>query len=84
MHGRRKVAKRFGWKVGDRIPMRGTIWTGTWEFNVPGSTTGADRRTTFASVSVFDYLEERRNWEKGLVGWYTFKLAEPGRCGEGG
>ena len=30
----RKTAKRFGWKIGDRIPLKGTIFPGTWEFNV--------------------------------------------------
>src|SRR5262245_31114693 len=34
------LAARFGWKVGDRIPLTGTIWQpkhgDTWEFNVSG------------------------------------------------
>jgi putative ABC transport system permease protein len=27
-----KLAKRYGWKLGDRIPIKGTIFPGTWEF----------------------------------------------------
>ena len=34
------LANRFGWKVGDRIPITGTIWQPkqgqTWEFNIVG------------------------------------------------
>ena len=35
------VAKRFGWKLGDRIPLGATIWQPkgggqTWEFNIVG------------------------------------------------
>ena len=30
----RRPAKRFGWKLGDRIPIKGTIFPGTWEFNI--------------------------------------------------
>src|SRR5690606_1962499 len=37
----RDLADRFGWSVGDRIPLQATIWqpkTGgtTWEFNIVG------------------------------------------------
>ena len=31
------TAKRFGWKIGDRIPIKTTIWGGgAWEFNIDG------------------------------------------------
>ncbi len=37
----RDLAKRFGWKIGDRIPIRGTIYrtksgSDAWEFNIVG------------------------------------------------
>lgn len=32
----RGTAERFGWKVGDRIPIQAPIWGGTWEFNLRG------------------------------------------------
>jgi len=74
----KKLAKRFGFKVGDRIPLRGTIWTGTWEFNVVGIYDG-DRPEVDTTPLLFryDYLEERRNFGKGTVGWYVVKLANP-------
>ena len=74
----RSLAQRFGWKVGDRIPLRGTIWTGTWEFNLDGIY-GGDRPDVDTSQMLFryDYLEEQRRFGKGTVGWYVVKLANP-------
>jgi putative ABC transport system permease protein len=63
------LAQRFGWKVGDRIPIRGTIYPGTWEFNLDGIYDGKraqDDTTQFWFH--WDFLEERA-FQKGNVGW---------------
>jgi putative ABC transport system permease protein len=76
-----ELAKRFHWKVGDRVPIRGTIFPGTWEFNIRGIYRGkrdADDNTQFWFRS--DYLEERRTMTKGTVGWYTVKIDDPDRA----
>jgi putative ABC transport system permease protein len=74
----RGTAERFGWKIGDRIPIRGTIFQGAWEFNLraiyDGSTAQADETQFWFH---YDYLDERRQWGKGLVGWYTVKIDDP-------
>jgi len=73
------LVKRFHWKIGDRVPIRGTIFPGTWEFNIRGIyqvTRQADDTTQFW----FHYklLEERQNqYWKGLVGWYTVRIDNP-------
>ena len=41
----RKLADKYGWKVGDQIPLRGTIYSGTWTFNLRGIYEGADKGT---------------------------------------
>ena len=41
----RKLADKYGWKVGDQIPLRGTIFPGTWTFNLRGIYDGADKGT---------------------------------------
>lgn len=41
----RKLAERFGWKVGDAVPLKGTIFPGNWEFVVRGIYTGAEKST---------------------------------------
>ncbi len=73
------TAKRFGWKIGDRIPLRGTYLPGVWQFNLVGIYKGAreDDDTTLFWIRR-DYLEENgpAYW-KGLVGWYIVKVANP-------
>jgi putative ABC transport system permease protein len=71
----RSLADRFGFKVGDRIPLQGTIWPGNWEFNVAGIFEGS-RPDADTSGMFFrsDYLEERRAFGKGTVGWYVVQL----------
>ena len=71
----RALAKRFGFKVGDRIPIRGTIWLGAWEFNVAGIYDGNRPETDTSGMFFrYDYLEEHRNFGKGTVGWYIVRL----------
>jgi putative ABC transport system permease protein len=73
-----QTAKKFGWKVGDRIPIRGTIFQGTWEFNLRGIYKGsrpADDTTQFWLQ--WKYLEERRQFGKGQVGWYVVRVSNP-------
>lgn len=72
------LAERFGWKLGDRIPIRGTIFPGVWEFNVRAVYRGGrtqDDTTQFWFR--WDYLDERKPFQKGLVGWYVVRIANP-------
>ena len=72
------LAKKFGWKVGDRIPLEATIWGGTWEFNVRAIYETERRELTSPELWFhYDYLDERRGFWKGLVGWYTVKVDDP-------
>lgn len=72
------LAKRFGWKVGDRIPLTGTIFPGTWEFNVRAIYKGKRLQDDVNSMFFqWEYLEERREYGKGLVGWYTLRVEDP-------
>ena len=76
----RVTAERFGWNLGDRIPLQGTIWTGTWEFNIraiyEGSREGDDESQFWFQ---WKYLEERRptGYGDGTVGWYTVQIDNP-------
>ncbi|HSD00281.1 MAG TPA: ABC transporter permease [Casimicrobiaceae bacterium] len=55
----RKLAEKFGWKVGDQIPLRGTIYPGTWTFNLRGIYDGAEEGTDTSTFFLhFDYLNE--------------------------
>jgi putative ABC transport system permease protein len=75
------TAKRFGWKVGDRIPIRGTFIPGSWEFNLRGIYRGkrpADDTTQFWFH--WKYLDERKQFQKGVVGWYTVRIDDPDKA----
>jgi putative ABC transport system permease protein len=74
------TAQRFGWKIGDRIPIKTTLYGGgAWEFNLDGIYHGqrkADDETQFWFQ--WDYFEERvLERLKGQTGWYTVKLDSP-------
>jgi putative ABC transport system permease protein len=75
------LARRFNWKVGDRIPIQGTIWQPkqgqTWEFNVVGLYDGEQGIDKTQFFFRYDYLNENRRTGDGLVGWYVVKIADP-------
>jgi len=55
----RKLAERFGWRVGDQIPLRGTIYPGTWTFNLRGIYDGATKSTAESQMLFhWSYLNE--------------------------
>jgi len=83
----RALANRFGWKIGDRIPLQATIWmpkTGgtTWEFNLVGIYDGDPGVDTTNFFFRYDYLDENRQQGQGLVGWYVVKIDDPSRSVE--
>ncbi len=75
------LAKRFGWKIGDRIPIQGTIYrtkkgSQAWEFNLVGiydAEAGFDKSSFFLR---YDYLDENRQVGLGTVGWYVVKIKD--------
>jgi putative ABC transport system permease protein len=74
------TAKRFGWKIGDRIPIKTTLYGGgAWEFIIDGIYHGQrpeDDETQFWFQ--WDYFEERvPDRLKGQTGWYEVKLDSP-------
>jgi putative ABC transport system permease protein len=77
----RDLANRFGWKIGDRIPIRGTIYrmkngSYAWEFNLVGiydADPGFDKTNFFFR---YDYLDQARQNGDGLVGWYVVKIKD--------
>jgi putative ABC transport system permease protein len=73
------TAKRFGWKVGDRIPLKGAIYTGNWEFNIDGIYKGAQKADDTTQFWFhYDHLNESpAMFYKNTVGWYVVRLNNP-------
>lgn len=78
----KQVAERFHWKVGDRIPIKTTLYGGSsvWEFNLDGIYHGKrpqDDETQFWFQ--WDYFEEKVPESfKGNIGWYVLRIDDPG------
>jgi putative ABC transport system permease protein len=75
-----RTAQRFHWKIGQRIPLKTTIWGGgNWEFNLDGIYHGKrpqDDETQFWLQ--WDYFQEHIPARiKGQVGWYVLRLDSP-------
>lgn len=79
----RKTAERYGWNIGDRIPIRATIWprkdgSPTWEFDLVGIYDGAEQGTDITNFYFrYDYFREARLFGSGLVGWYQVRVTHP-------
>jgi putative ABC transport system permease protein len=82
----RKTAEKFGWKIGDRIPIQATIWVKqdgkrAWEFELMGIYDGAKKGTdTTQFFFHYDYFDEARAFAKGQVGWYVVRVKDPSQA----
>lgn len=55
----RKLAERFGWKIGDSIVLKGTVYPGNWEFVLRGIYRGRDKTSDESQMFFhWDYLNE--------------------------
>ena len=83
----RKLADQFGWKIGDQIPIKGTIFPGTWTFTLRAIYDGADK-TVDQSTFFFhwDYLNEtvrKQVPRRGdMAGLYVVKIRDPAQAAE--
>jgi len=82
------TAKKFGWKVGDHVPIFSQIWrkangSQIWEFDICGIF-GADKKNadTMSMFFRYDYFDEARAGAKGQVGWYTIRVKDPTQAAE--
>jgi putative ABC transport system permease protein len=78
----RTTADRFGWKVGDKIPLMGTYWRSKegdqlWTFDLVGIYEGSPETDTSNFFFRHDYFDEMRRGGQGMVGWYYIRVADP-------
>jgi len=86
----RKTAERFHWKIGDKVPIKSTIWaqkSGSflWTFDIVGIFDGRDKNTDTTPLFFrYDYFDEARRlgWGKGMVGWFTIRVKDPAKAAE--
>ena len=81
------LAEKYGWEVGDMIPMQATIFptngSNDWQFKLVGTFKLADeKRKGEESVLYFrwDYFNEANDFVKDRVGWWMVTLEDPSRA----
>lgn len=77
------LAAKYGWKVGDRIPLTSDIWAKqdgsfTWEMNISGIYSAKDKGGDQNSILMrYDYFNETRAIAKDTVGWFVIRIKDP-------
>ncbi|HVJ38683.1 MAG TPA: FtsX-like permease family protein, partial [Stenotrophomonas sp.] len=76
------LAKKFGWKVGDTIPLQATIFprggSNDWPLELKLIFRAKDRANVQAENQLmmnWKYFDESNDYIKSQVSWYTVKLA---------
>ena len=77
-----KLVKRYGWKIGDLVTLKGTIYPGNWEFILRAIYKGRDKNTDESQFFFhFDYLNETLKKtapaRADQVGYYIIEVTNP-------
>jgi putative ABC transport system permease protein len=85
-----ELMKKFGWKVGDKVPLHSTIWTKKsdgsldWTFDVVGSFSVKDptqaSQQSLTLLFHYELFDEGRAFGKGTVGWYEARISDPSQA----
>ncbi|PMS15094.1 ABC transporter permease [Trinickia dabaoshanensis] len=83
------LAKKYGWKIGDRIPLHSTIWVkaadgnSDWDFTIVGIYQDpSDSSREDAMFFNYKYFDEARSFAKGTVGWYIVVVKDPSQSAQ--
>jgi putative ABC transport system permease protein len=84
------LMKKFGWKMGDKLPLHSTIWTQkadgslNWTFDIVGTFDAKDatQANQQSSSVLFHYelFDEGRSFGKGQVGWFEERIDDPAQA----
>jgi len=83
----RLLAEKYGWKVGDTIPLNSFIWQkrdggNAWEWKLVGIFDGRDeqwqKRTSIMYLNFAHFDESRVAGAAGLAGVFVVRLSDPG------
>jgi putative ABC transport system permease protein len=77
------MLKRWGWKVGDHVPIMSNIFTQktgsrTWDFTIVGTfTPRKPNADTNFMVFQYEYFNETQNLGRDMIGWMALKTSSP-------
>jgi putative ABC transport system permease protein len=77
-----KLAKRYGWRIGDVVTLKGTIYPGNWEFVLRGIYKGRDKDTDesqflFHWAYLNETLKKTAPARADQVGYYMIEVTNP-------
>jgi putative ABC transport system permease protein len=78
-----KLANKWGWKVGDRVPMQSNIFSQksgghVWDFTIAGIVKGkAEQVDTNFFLFQYNYFDETRSFGKDTIGWLILQTNAP-------
>ena len=83
----RKLAETYGFKLGDQVTLKGTIFPGNWELVVRAIYDGREKKTDTSQMMFhWDYLNETLKKtvprRANSVGVYVLELSDPARAAE--
>jgi putative ABC transport system permease protein len=77
------LARKWGWKVGDRVPMGSNIFTQkngsqSWDMTIVGIIGGKTPRIdTNFMLFQYAYFNETRNFDRDTIGWLVLTTTSP-------
>ena len=80
-----QLARRFNWKVGDRVPLQSTIFpdrqgSKNWQFDIVGILHSTDKKAGGFFDQMFllnwKYFDETTPYNQGQVGWYVTRVVD--------
>ena len=83
----KKLADEFGWKIGDTIPIRGTIFSGTWTFTLRAIFDGKDdttvtRQMYFHWDYINEWLKQKNPRRMEQIGTFVIEVVDPSRTAD--
>jgi len=77
-----RLFNRMKWKLGQTVPVSGTIFPGTWTFTVRAVYHAKNPAMNEEAMFFhWKYLSEKGMGGQGQVGWYVLELSDPGQAG---
>ena len=80
-----RLAQRFHWKVGDKIPLQSTIFpdragSKNWSFDIVGILHATDKKSGGFFDQMFllhwKYFDDTTPYNRGTAGWYVTRVAD--------
>lgn len=76
------LLEKYGWQVGQRVTLKGTIFSGDWEFTIRAAYTPTN--PSFGNENMYFHYEYLYERTQGRItpGWFVLQLDQPDRAAE--